>query len=140
MCCTRLAANAGPKKVDLHEIFKEGWQWTTEHVVKFWWQFGSPSGYTGIVFRIRHYWEILKVLYDIKSAAVCSHSFILIRQMAAVVIIKLENTDSRQLYLQPTRQSPDGGTDIATLSWRRPALSQCIWFHFGIYVTRTCRF
>jgi len=32
---------------------------------------------TGIVFRIRHYWEIRKVLNG--------HSFVLIRQMAALV-------------------------------------------------------
>jgi len=42
---------------------------------------------TGIVFQIRHYWEIQKVVNGHKSAAVSSHSFILIRQMVAVVII-----------------------------------------------------
>jgi len=44
---------------------------------------------TEIVFRIHHYWEIrkVKVVNGHKSAAPSSHSFILIRQMAAVVII-----------------------------------------------------
>jgi len=44
---------------------------------------------TGIVFQIRHYWEVRKVVNGHKSTAAFSHSFILIRQMAAVVIIKL---------------------------------------------------
>jgi len=39
----------------------------SEQLIKFWWQSGSPLG-TGIVFRIRHYWEIRKV--------VNGHSFI----------------------------------------------------------------
>ena len=44
---------------------------------------------TGIVFRIRHYWEIRKVVNGHKSAAASSH---------------LSRTDS-----------PDGGSDIETL-------------------------
>jgi len=24
--------------MDLHEIFREGWQWAIEQVIKFWWQ------------------------------------------------------------------------------------------------------
>jgi len=32
-------------QTDLHEIFREGWQWTREQMVKFWWRSGSPSGY-----------------------------------------------------------------------------------------------
>jgi len=43
---------------------------------------------TGIVFRVRHYWKIRKVING--------HSFVLIRQMAAVVM-KLEDTESRQV-------------------------------------------
>jgi len=53
---------------------------------------------TGIVFRIRHYWEIRKV--------VNGHSFILIRQMAAVVIT---------FTCRSRTDLPDGVTDIATL-------------------------
>jgi len=25
----------------MHEIFKEGWQWTSEQRIKFWWRYGS---------------------------------------------------------------------------------------------------
>jgi len=45
-----------------------------------------------------------------KSVAPSSHSFILIRQMAAVVIIKLTTFSCRS-----QTDSPDGETDIATL-------------------------
>jgi len=24
-------------QTDLHEIFREGWQWASEQIVKFWW-------------------------------------------------------------------------------------------------------
>jgi len=26
---------------DLHEIFREGWQWANEQMIKFWWRSGS---------------------------------------------------------------------------------------------------
>jgi len=26
---------------DLHEIFREGWQWASEQMIKFWWWFGN---------------------------------------------------------------------------------------------------
>jgi len=29
----------------MHEIFREGWQWTNEQVIKLWWQSDSLSGY-----------------------------------------------------------------------------------------------
>ena len=29
----------------MHEIFREGWQWASEQLIKFWWWSGSPSGY-----------------------------------------------------------------------------------------------
>ena len=28
-------------QTDLHEIFREGWQWANEQMLKFWWQSGS---------------------------------------------------------------------------------------------------
>jgi len=31
--------------MDLHEIFREGWQWASEQVIKFWWLSRSQSGY-----------------------------------------------------------------------------------------------
>jgi len=32
-------------RTDLQEIFREGWQWANEQMIKFRWLFGSPSGY-----------------------------------------------------------------------------------------------
>jgi len=53
---------------DLREMFREGWQWPSEQISKFRWRFGHRLD-TGIVFRIRHYWEIQKVVNGHKSAA-----------------------------------------------------------------------
>jgi len=49
---------------------------------------GDPDHHsdTGLVYRIRHYPQTRKVVNEHKSTAASSHSFILIRQMAAVVI------------------------------------------------------
>jgi len=33
--------------MDLHEIFREGWQWANEQIVKFWWQSGSRVSIIG---------------------------------------------------------------------------------------------
>jgi len=35
-------------RTDLHEIFREGWQWVSEQTIKLWWRSGS-----GIRIRIR---------------------------------------------------------------------------------------
>jgi len=77
-------------QTDLHEIFSEGWQWANEETVKFWWRFESPSGY-------RDCFPDSSLLGDTESgsAAASSHSFILIRQMAAVIIIKLVPISNR---------------------------------------------
>jgi len=51
--------------------------------------FGGDSDHhldTGIVFRIRYYWEIRKVVNGHESAAASSHSFTLIRQMAGLIL------------------------------------------------------
>jgi len=32
-------------QTNLHEIFRESWQWAKEQIIKFWWQSGSPYGY-----------------------------------------------------------------------------------------------
>jgi len=69
-------------QTDWHGIFREGWQWASEQMVKFWWRSGSPPADTGIVFRIRHYWDIRKVVNGHKSAA---HSDSPECQMAALV-------------------------------------------------------
>ena len=47
---------------DLHAIFREDWQWvSSKQIIQFG---GDPDRRldTGIVFRIRHYWEIRKVV------------------------------------------------------------------------------
>jgi len=31
-------------QTDLHEIFREGWQWATEQMIKFWWRSDHGSG------------------------------------------------------------------------------------------------
>jgi len=58
-------------RTDLHEIFREGWQWASEQMMIFWWR----SGYrldTGTVFRVRHSWEIRKVVSNDCAARRCS--------------------------------------------------------------------
>ena len=57
-------------------IFMEGWQWANEQV-KFWWRSGSPSGY-------RDCFPDSSLFGDIRKV-VNGHSFILIRQVAALV-------------------------------------------------------
>jgi len=32
-------------RTDLHEVFREGWQWAKEQMIKLWCRSGSPSGY-----------------------------------------------------------------------------------------------
>jgi len=46
--------------MDLHEIFREGWQWAIEQMITFWWQSGSLSGY-------RDYFPDLSLLGDTES-------------------------------------------------------------------------
>ena len=72
VCCL-LATLRKNFRTDLHKIFMEDW-----HGLNFG---GNPDNRldTGIVFRLGHYWEIRKVVNGHKSAAVSSHSFILIR-------------------------------------------------------------
>ena len=43
-------------QTDLHEIFREGWQWASEQMIKFWWWSwtNSPDGGTDIVTLVRH--------------------------------------------------------------------------------------
>jgi len=56
---------------DLHKIFREGWQWANEQMVKFQWRpdHRVDTVNTRIVFRSRHYWEIRKMFNGHKSAA-----------------------------------------------------------------------
>ena len=63
-------------RTDLHEIFREGWQWVSEQVIKFCWRSGSPFGYSDC-FPDSSLWEIQKMING--------HSFIPIRQVAALV-------------------------------------------------------
>ena len=66
-------------QMDLHEIFREGWQGASEEIIKFWWHRLN----TEIVFQIR---EIRQVVNGHKSAAASSHSFMLICQMAGLIL------------------------------------------------------
>jgi len=45
----------------LHEIFRQGWQWANEHRLG-----------TGIIFQIRHYWEIRKLASTDCAARRCT--------------------------------------------------------------------
>jgi len=48
-------------RTDLHEIFREGWQWANEEMIKFWrWWSGLPSGY-------RDWFPDLSLLGDTES-------------------------------------------------------------------------
>jgi len=36
--CLSVATLRKNFRTDLHEIFREGWQWAIEQMIKFWWQ------------------------------------------------------------------------------------------------------
>jgi len=61
--CLSVSSFAQKFGMDLREIFREGWQWTSEQMIT------NNRLDTGIIFQIRHHWEIRKV--------VSGHSFIL---------------------------------------------------------------
>jgi len=69
--CLHVSNFAQKFGMDLREIFREGWQWASEQMIT------NNRLDTEIIFHFRHHWEIRKV--------VNGHSFILIRQMAALV-------------------------------------------------------
>ena len=39
--CLSVSNFAENFRMDLHEIFREGWHWANEQTIKFWWQSGS---------------------------------------------------------------------------------------------------
>jgi len=45
VCSCLLATMRKNFWTDLYEIFREGWQWVSEQMIKFRWRFGSPYGY-----------------------------------------------------------------------------------------------
>jgi len=47
-------------RTDLHKSFRKCWQWASEQMIKLWWR---PSRYRNC-FRVRHYWEIRKVVIN----------------------------------------------------------------------------
>ena len=63
-------------QTDLHEIFRERWQWASEQMFKCRWRSGSPSGY-------RDCFPDLSLLRDTESDI--NLLLILIRQMTALV-------------------------------------------------------
>ena len=66
-------------QTDVHEIFREGWQWTNEQTIKFRWQSESLSRYRDCFFGFVTTGRYRKWLTDINLL------LILIRQMAALV-------------------------------------------------------
>jgi len=59
-------------RTDVREIFTEGWKWADEQMIKSWWRSVSYRLDTGIVFRIRYYWEIQKLASTNCTARRCS--------------------------------------------------------------------
>jgi len=82
---------------DLHEIFREGWQWASERTFKFWWRSGSLCGYRDF-FRICHYWEIRKVVSTDCIARRCSAR----HALAGIAIATMTS-----LHHRPTADSHD---------------------------------
>jgi len=64
-------------QTDLHEIFREGWQWAIEQMINTVW-------IQGFFFWIRHYWEIQEVVNRHKSAFDADLELIL--QMAGLIL------------------------------------------------------
>jgi len=64
--------------MDLHEIFREGWHWVNEQMIKFPWQSESPSGY-------RDCFPDSSLLGDTEWLADINLLHILIRQMMGLV-------------------------------------------------------
>jgi len=83
----------------LHESFREGWQWTSEQLIKFWWRSGSLSGYR-TVFRIRHYWEIRKVVSTDCAARRCRAGHAL-AGIATATMTSLRHRPLAEVYTVP---------------------------------------
>ena len=67
--CLLATLRKNNSRTDLHEIFRIGWQWANEQMIKFWWR-SITVWIQG--FRIRHYWEIWKVVSTDCAAQRCS--------------------------------------------------------------------
>jgi len=112
-------------QTDLHEILREGWQWASEQIVKFWWQ----SEYrldTGIIFRIRHYWELRNVVSTDCAAGRCGARRALQRRHSNYDVITSSAHDR-----QP--RQPVTVNDVATLV-RRALAEVCTASVFLFYV------
>jgi len=59
-------------RTDLHEIFREVWQWANEQTIKFWWKSRPPSGYGDCFSDSSLSWEIRKVVSTDCAARRCS--------------------------------------------------------------------
>ena len=55
LCVCLLATLRKNFRTDLHEIFREGWQWAVEQTIKFWWRSGTDwlDGGTDIATLVR---------------------------------------------------------------------------------------
>jgi len=92
------------------EIFREGWQWASDQMIKFWWQSGSPSGY-------RDCFPDSSLLGDTESG---------INQLTALCDAAVQGRHRHDNY------------DVITLlandrrAWRRYALAQCFLLEIAI--------
>ena len=85
--------------MDLHETFREGWQWRNEQMIKRWWQSGSWTRIATLVRRHVHGITdtLLRRLQAVQNAA------------ARVVsgTRRCDHISPRQLYWLPVRQRVD---------------------------------
>jgi len=56
-------------RTDLHEIFREGWQWANEQTIKFWWRSGSRIRMR-IRIRIRSATLVRRALSEVRTVLV----------------------------------------------------------------------
>jgi len=98
-----LAALRKNVRTDLHEIFREGWQLASEQIVKFWWRFGSSSGY-------RDWFPDSSLLGDTESG-INQPRYAMLHRKACTSRYRHSN------YMMPLRNRPTTGArdDIATL-------------------------
>ena len=117
-------------QTDLHEIFREGWQWASEQNIKFWWRSVSPSdGYSDCFGGFVTIGRYGKWLADINRL------LILIRQMAAPVRHALAEVCTERHSID--RIPLPCQTEIGTLSlWQTADTSSCIFLHRFSHVDR----
>jgi len=100
-------------RTDWHEIFSEGWQWTSEQTSKFWWRSGSPSGYRDC-FPDTSLMEIRKVV----STNCAARRFSARHALAGIAIATMTSlrnrptTQPRQTCFGGGMHCPSASTDV----------------------------